>query len=193
QAPPAANTAPCPQCGQPARYKHTLHTQLLTIHGSQPVGSRYHYCAPCQHGFCPQDAVLGIERGRRATRRVRAWMARYAVQEECFAAVPPILAELRGLVVSESTVERTTVEVGAALVTAQAARVPATAVTAAAATGAAEPSASAPGEPRAPRLYLAMDGTMCPLRDEWRRDGSLGKLVCRYGEAKVGMAFTTRQ
>src|SRR6266542_133548 len=72
QAPPAANTAPCPQCRQPARYKHTLHTHLLTIHGQQPVGSRYHYCAPCQLGFCPQDAVLGIERGRRATRRVRA-------------------------------------------------------------------------------------------------------------------------
>ena len=43
------------------------------------------------------------------------------------------------------------------------------------------------------RFYLAMDGTMCPLREEWRRDGSLGKLVCRYGEAKVGMAFTTRK
>lgn len=32
QTPPAANTAPS-QCGQPARYKQTLHTQLLTIHG----------------------------------------------------------------------------------------------------------------------------------------------------------------
>ena len=37
QTPPAANTAACPQCGQPARYKQTLHTQLLTIHGQQPV------------------------------------------------------------------------------------------------------------------------------------------------------------
>lgn len=193
QAPPATNSAPCPQCGQPARYKQTLHTQLLTIHGLQPVGARYYYCAPCQHGFCPQDVLLGIERGRRATRRVRAWMARYAVQEECFAAVPPLLAELRGLEVSESTVERATVEVGTALVTAPAVRVPAPAVTAAAATGAADRFVPAAGEPRPTRLYLAMDGTMCPLRDAWQRDGSLGKLVCRYGEAKVGMAFTTRQ
>ena len=50
QAPPATNSAPCPQCGQPARYKQTLHTQLLTIHGPQPLVARYHFCAPCRHG-----------------------------------------------------------------------------------------------------------------------------------------------
>ena len=188
QSPPAVNTAPCPRCRQPARYKETLHTQLLTIHGPQPVAVRYHHCAACRHGFCPQDALLGIERGRKATRRVRAWMARVAVQEEAFAAVPPILAELRGLTVSESTVERTTVEVGEALAAADEAQAQAAAVDPGAA-GAAPKSA----EPSPTRLYLAMDGTMCPLRDAWRRDGSLGKLVCRYGEAKVGMAFTTGQ
>jgi hypothetical protein len=39
------------------------------------------------------------------------------------------------------------------------------------------------------RLYLSMDGTMCPLREPWRKDGTLGKLVCNYRETKVGMAF----
>lgn len=173
QTPPATNTAPCPMCGQAARYKQTLHTQLQTIHGEQPLVARYYYCAPCRHGFCPADALLGWERGRKATRRLRAWLARLAVQEESFAAVPPLLWELRGLGTSASTVERTTVEVGLAL--------------------AAAPGDPGDVEPRPARLYLAMDGTMCPLREEWRRDGSLGKLVCRYGEAKVGMAFTTRQ
>jgi hypothetical protein len=197
QTPPAANTAPCPQCGHPARYKQTLHTQLLTIHGQQPVAARYHYCAPCQYGFCPQDVLLGIERGRKATRRVRAWMARFAVQEESFAAVPPLLVELRGLEVSESTVERTTVEVGAALAAANQTRAQATSRADGTDAGAPESPAAAPEaeEPRpcpeGARLYLALDGTMCPLRDAWRKDGSLGKLVCRYGEAKVGMAFTT--
>ncbi len=188
QTPLAANCAACPQCGLPARYKQTLHTHLLTIHGRQPVAARYYYCPPCGHGFCPADGVLGIERGRKATRRVRAWMARFAVQEECFAAVPPILEELRGLDISESTVERTTVEVGLALAAASQARALAVAL-------AEEPVPEAPEapEPGLPRLYLAMDGTMCPLRDRWRRDGSLGKLVCRYGEAKVGIAFTTGQ
>jgi hypothetical protein len=187
QTPPGTNCAACPQCGQAARHKQTLHTHLLTIHGQQPVTARYYYCTPCGHGFCPADAVLGFERGRKATRRVRSWMARFGVQEESFAAVPPILLELRGLAVSESTVERTTVEVGLALAAATEAR----AVAEAAEPGAAEPGAAEPAG--AARLYLAMDGTMCPLREEWRRDGSLGKLVCRYGEAKVGMAFTTGQ
>ncbi len=192
QTPPPANTAACPQCGRAARFKQTLSTQLLTIHGPQRVVGRYHYCAPCGHGFCPADAVLGIERGRKATRRMRAWMARFAVQEESFAAVPPLLAELRGLAVSESTVERTTVEVGEALAAAN--QAPAPVPFPAEAEDVVAPGVPAT-HPRAEgdRLYLAMDGTMCPLREEWRRDGSLGKLVCRYGEAKVGMAFTTRQ
>lgn len=195
QTPPAANAAPCPQCGQPARYKQTLHTQLLTIHGEQTVVGRYHYCASCRHGFCPQDLLLGIERGRKATRRVRAWMARFAVQEECFAAVPPILSELRGLAVSESTVERTAVEVGEALAAFQQARAQTVVLDGAPAPELPAAAAATPAavEPGLPRLYLAMDGTMCPLRDRWRRDGSLGKLACRYGEAKVGMAFTTGQ
>jgi hypothetical protein len=32
-----------------------------------------------------------------------------------------------------------------------------------------------------------------PLRDPWKRDGSAGKLHCRYGEAKVGIVFQTGQ
>lgn len=214
QSPPATNCVPCPKCAQPARYKETLQTQLLTIHGQQPVSGRYHYCKPCQHGFCPADAVLGIEvsqespgsagskRRRGATRRVRAWMAQYGARDDSFAAVPPLLEELRGLVVSESTVERTTVEVGLALAAANAARAHAAQAAALAEeTAGVEPEATTEVRPEAPavpapaplRLYLAMDGTMCPLRERWRRDGSLGKLVCRYGEAKVGMAFTTGQ
>ena len=38
-----------------------------------------------------------------------------------------------------------------------------------------------------------MDGTSCPLRQPWRKDGSLGKLVCHTQETKVGMAFLTGQ
>lgn len=122
-------------------------------------------------------------------------MAQFSAQEDSFAAVPPILAELRGLEVSESTVERTAVEVGEALVAANQARAAATLRTERAAAGALEHSAVAPeaGEPSPARLYLAMDGMMCPQQDPWRRDRSLGKLVCRYGEAKVGIAFTTGQ
>jgi hypothetical protein len=177
QAPPSANCAACPRCQKSARYKETRETPFLTTHGWRTLRRRYYYCVACGQGFCPLDAVLGLEEGRRATRRVRAWQAKYGAQEGSFAAVPPILAELRGLTVSESTVERTTVEVGTSLAAAQRSQ----------AEAAAEPSSA----PARARLYLAMDGTMCPLRERWCKNGSLGKLVTRYGEAKVGMAFTT--
>lgn len=209
QTPPATNCAACPKCAQPARYKETRQTQLLTIHGRQPVTGRYHYCEPCNYGFYPADAVLGLEglegfeesqesqgrkRRRGATRRVRAWMAKYGARDASFAAVPPMLKELRGLVVSESTVERTTVEVGLALAAANEARAHADQAAARVEEVAAvEPELTGPAMAEVPRLYLAMDGTMTPLREQWRRDGSQGKLVCRYGEAKVGMAFTTKQ
>jgi transposase len=180
QTPPASNRAVCPECGAPARYKQTLETELLTIHGRQAVIGRHYRCENCGHGFSPLYAVLGVEKGRRASRRVRAWLAKYGADEASFASVPPILSDLRGLEVSESTVERTTVEVGLAV--AEANR-----------TQAAAPPAGVPAEAGAEKVYLAMDGTMCPLREPWRKNGVLGKLVCRYGEAKVGMAFTTGQ
>jgi hypothetical protein len=190
QTPPPSNRADCPQCGAAARYKQTLVTQLLTIHGEQPVTCRHYRCEACDYGFSPLHTVLGVEKGRRASRRVRAWMAKYGADEaSSFAAVPPILAELRGLTVSESTVERTTIEVGLVLAEANraAAAVPPPAV----------PVSAEPALPAAElgptRMYLALDGTMCPLREPWRKNGSLGKLVCRYGEAKVGMVFTTDQ
>ena len=173
QAPPAGNRADCPQCGAAARYKQTLETELLTIHGRQAMIARHYRCEGCGHGFAPLHAVLGVEKGRRATRRVRGWLAKYGVEEASFAAVPPILSELRGLEVSASTVERTTVEVGLAVAAANR-----------------EAAGSGTG-PETEKVYLAMDGTMCPLREPWRKDGTLGKLQCRYGEAKVGMAFTT--
>lgn len=185
QSPPATNRAACPQCGGAARYKQTVSAQLLTIHGLQEVTSRHYHCVSCGSGFSPLHEVLDVERGRRASRRVRTWLAKCGADEASFAAVPPLLAELRGLIVSESTVERTTVEVG--LVLAEANRM------AAAQKDRAVTAPEAGPEPEPARLYLAMDGTMCPLREEWRKDGTLGKLRCRFGETKVGMAFTTGQ
>jgi hypothetical protein len=184
QSPPAENCATCPCCGERARYKETRHTRLLTTHGCRAVPRRYYYCQRCRDGFSPMDAILELDQGRNATRRVRSWMAKYGAQEESFAGVPPILMELRGLVVSESTVERTTIEVGAALAAAN--REAARSAEVAAADGAEDGTVPAPE-----RLYLSMDGTMAPLREVWKKDGSLGKLTTRYGEAKVGMAFTT--
>jgi hypothetical protein len=43
------------------------------------------------------------------------------------------------------------------------------------------------------RLYVGMDGTFVPLRDAWQRDGSQGKLRCRFGECKIGVVYQTHQ
>jgi hypothetical protein len=41
------------------------------------------------------------------------------------------------------------------------------------------------------RLYIGADGVMTPLRDDWKKDGSLGDLTCRYGECKTGVVYQT--
>jgi hypothetical protein len=101
------------------------------------------------------DAIMELAEGRNATRRVRSWMARYGAQEESFAGAPPILTELPGtrlrvLVVSESTVERTTIGVGTALAAAN--REAATSAQIESADGAEESAAPAPAAPE--RLFL---------------------------------------
>lgn len=178
QQPPPENRAACPRCAAAAPFKRDLDSCVLTIHGPRKIRRRYHYCSACRAGFSPTDAALSLEPGRDATRQVRAWQAKYG-SAAAFAAVPELFQELRGITVSASTVERTTIEVGEQLRAAERAWEPPPTV------------ASGVDAAASQRLYLSMDGTMCPLRDPWRRDGSLGKLVCRYGEAKLGIAFQT--
>lgn len=179
QRPPESNLAPCPRCRQLGPYKRILETSVLTIHGSRQLrGRRYHYCGTCGKGFSPFDTVLGLEPGREATRQVRAWQAKYG-SDGAFSAAAELLLDLRGLSLSASTVERTTLEVGEQLRLAKAS----------------VPAAETPAPRRRllPRTYLSMDGTMLPLREPWKRDGTAGKLHCRYGEAKIGIVFQTDQ
>lgn len=187
QQPPPSNRAECPRCRVVCAYKRDLDTCVLTIHGPRKICRRYFHCAACKGGFSPTNAALGLEPGRDATRQVRAWQAQFG-SESAFASVPELFRELRGIEVSASTVERTTVDVGEQL------RIgPTAAQPPAAAAGAAGAGEAGAARAERERLYLSLDGTMCPLRDPWKRDGSRGKLVCRYGEAKLGIAFQTRQ
>jgi hypothetical protein len=39
------------------------------------------------------------------------------------------------------------------------------------------------------RLYAAIDALFLPLRDPWKRDGSLGPLVCRWSECKLAALY----
>lgn len=187
QQPPPSSRAACPQCAASCAYKRDLDTTVLTIHGPRRIRRRYHYCPACRAGFSPTDAALGLEPGRDATRQVRAWLAQFG-SETAFAAVPEVFRELRGIEISASTVERTTVAVGQTLREAAPTWEPP-----AVDPKAAKVTKGAKGAVPSDRLYLSVDGTMCPLRDPWHRDGSAGKLQCRYGEAKLGVVFHTRQ
>jgi hypothetical protein len=85
-----------------------------------------------------------------------------------------LLAQLTGLTLGSSTVERAAVAVGTALQ-----RVLPT-----------HGGNGVSSPPRAPtRLYLSLDGTLTPLREAWKKDGSRGRLQCRWGECKVAIAY----
>jgi len=116
QTPPPDNQVACPRCQVPAPYKRQVPLEVLTIHGPRRLLRRWHHCARCRQGFAPLDLHLHLEKP--ATRQVRAWQAKYG-SLDAFATVPELLADLRGLVVSASTVERTTLEVGNALLAAE--------------------------------------------------------------------------
>jgi hypothetical protein len=80
-----------------------------------------------------------------------------------------VLARLTGVQVGASTLERTAVAIGTALQ--------------------AVPAAAGPGRRKPRRLYISMDGKLVPLREAWKRDGSLGTLLCRWGECKSAVVY----
>jgi hypothetical protein len=173
---PRDNRTACPLCGLSARYHDTLPRQLTTCHGELTVCRPYYHCAVCGEGFAPLDRLLGLDQGSTTT-QVREWVAHVAAHLP-FAPTSALLAWLTGVFVAESTVERVTVAVGTNLRQAQ--------------QQAARPAPRRrlpPPRHKPERLYVSLDGTMAPLRDPWKRDGSLGKLHCRFGECKLATIY----
>jgi hypothetical protein len=166
---PRKNREACPRCHAPARFRCTYYRDLLTRHGEQEIPRPYYHCDACQYGFSPADRQFGLD-DTGLSPQVRAWTARLAAHL-VFTEASDTLLDLCGLAVSASTVERVAVRVGEAL------------------RGVDLPSPS-PAPPT--RLYVSMDGTQTPLRDPWKRDGSLGKLHCRWGECKVTVVYAAR-
>ena len=56
-------TAPCPRCGQPARYVDRRAKTVTSVLGALTLERAYFHCAPCATGFCPRDAALGVAGG----------------------------------------------------------------------------------------------------------------------------------
>jgi hypothetical protein len=174
---PRENTLPCP-CGGQARYHLTRERVLVTRHGELRLARPYYHCPACHHGFTPLDAALGLD-GEAITTQLRCWLAGLGARLP-FPEATQVLAELTGVAVSGSTATRTAVAVGTALDQAQqqAARQ--------------WPDGHRPAVERKPqRLYISADGKLVPLREAWKRDGSLGKLLCRWGECKNAVIYET--
>jgi len=179
--PEEENCAACHRCGERARFFGTRARALVSRHGEVNLRRRYYHCPNCHQGFAPLDLQLGLDR-HAASPQVRAWVAELA-SDGAFASAVQRLATFTGVRVSESTAARITQRVGSRL--------------------RAEESAEAKrvlaGEAvarrtswRAARLHVSLDGTMAPLREAWKRDGSLGALECRFGECKTAVCYQTR-
>jgi hypothetical protein len=169
QEPAPGNQCRCP-CGRLARYRRRLPRRLVTRHGERTLWRRYYYCSSCHCGFAPLDHQV-------TTPTVRRWIARVAARDT-FAGATATLQELTGVALSASTVARTAVRVGATLARAQQEW------------GQQHQAGQPPSVRHRPqRLYVTLDGKIVPLRDAWKRDGSVGELVCRYGECKLGAVY----
>jgi len=127
----------------------------------------------------PWTAVWDWIKGE-TTPQVRLWVA-YLAPLLGFAESAEALRTLREIDLSSSTVERIAVSVGTSLRKAQL------------------EEADLHSKDRLPdkrtacpkRLYIGADGIMTPLREAWKKDGSLGKLTCRFGECKTGVVYET--
>lgn len=169
------NRLPC-ACGQHARFRDLQRRCVVTRHGELAFDRPYYHCAHGRRGFAPLDAQLGLDAGHTTT-QVRLWLAEIAAHVD-FVEAATLLSHFTAVTVSASTAERTAVQMGTALRQAerhtaqahQAGHLPVPA-----------------GKPQ--RLYFAIDGAMAPLRDPWKRDGSAGALVCRFGECKLGVVY----
>lgn len=181
----AENRTDCAACATAAagtaRFCGNRERVVVTRHGELRWTRRYYHCARCRAGFAPLDQRLELD-GHGTTAQVRGWLADLG-SDGAFATAARRLETFTGVRLSESTAARVTVEVGERLreeELREAERILA---------GETVPRRTT-WQPQ--RLYVSLDGTMTPLRDPWKRDGSRGRLHCRYGECKTAVCYETR-
>lgn len=172
------NTIDC-SCGGRARFRALRLRRLLTTHGPLILHRPYYHCPSCQRGSSPLDDALALDAGS-TSRALRLWIADLSARLP-FAEATTVLAQLTGIRLGVSTVERTAVAVGEALRAAQ------------------QQEAQKHQQGKGPRvqhkprrLYISLDGIYAPLRDPWKLDGSTGPLACRFAECKTGVVYEAR-
>lgn len=176
---PNENRALCPRCGGVGRYRATEVRRLITRHTEHSLARRRYFCLRCQQGFVPLDRALGLDRSA-TTLQVRLWVAQLAPRV-ALAEGTGLLEGLTGVRLGTSTFERIALHVGGALRQAEQA--------AATRHHAGHPP---PVQRKPKRLYVSVDGIFAPLRNAWKRDGSLGALHCRAGECKTAVVYEAK-
>jgi hypothetical protein len=170
-------------CGEWALYKGQRRRTIVTVHGVTTFERACYYCRSCRKVMAPYDSLLGLDAGT-TTRQVRIWACWLGAQLP-FAQAATTMELLTRVSISAATMERISVCAGASLRQAE------------------QEKARQHQEERLPdqrwqgsrprRLYVSMDGTMVPVREDWKKDGSQGDLVCRWAECKTGVVYETEQ
>jgi hypothetical protein len=94
---------PCPSCGRRAKPHARRKRELLSICGAVRLERPYYYCSACKRGWCPADAVLGLEPYAAASSGCAAWLARVGALVP-FRQAAALLEDLAGLGVGSETV-----------------------------------------------------------------------------------------
>jgi hypothetical protein len=152
-------------CGGAATFEGYRPKGVQTMVGWITIRRAYYACPACGQGYCPLDAVLGLDRDSLSP-GVRRLAGRFGALLP-FAEAARTLAEASRVQLSASTVRAVTEAVGARRETA---------VAAAIAAAWAEGLPPAPGSPLE-RLYVAMDGVRILGTDGAGREVKVGVVV----------------
>ena len=155
---------------------------ITTVLGPIALRRAYYHCRSCGHGVVPRDVELGVDHTSLSP-GLRA-MAAHTATAVPFAKAAGLLAELAGVTVSTSRVERAAEADGAAARTAT--------QTESAAILAGRVTPLPPPGPPPDMLYLAIDGTGVPMRPA-ETAGRAGKHPdgrARTREVKLAALFT---
>ena len=152
---------PC-RCGAEASYAGRVEKRFETVLGKMTLSRAYYHCDACQGGWFPRDQALGLERSSLSPAVLR--MTGLVAARVSFAESEELLRELAGVEVLAKHAERAAEGLGSEV---------------------AQDERQVVDEPRGalpPTLYLGMDGTGVPMRNE-ELEGRAGKH--EDGEAKM--------
>lgn len=104
----------CPHCDQAAPFHGHRDRHILTLLGPIRYGRAYYFCRRCGDGQVPFDQEHGLS-DRRLSPAAEQVVTRAGATGESFDRAAEHLDEMCGLIVSASTVQRTTEDVGGRL------------------------------------------------------------------------------